>query len=334
METTRNATASHAVSTGALTHAATVALRAPSIHNTQPWRWRIHDTTADLYADAGRQLHVSDPDRRMLTISCGVALHHARVALATAGTAVEVDLLPTVGDADHLARITVTGRAAATDAAQALYEAIGARRTDRRPLLDEPLPNGTLHDLRAAANEFDTGFYPLSPDDVTALAAATDQAQRDSRMDPSARTELDAWAGDDHRPAYAGIPIENLPNRTPPTLVPVRDFGHIGTLATAGGHDTAATYVILYGLDDTPRSWLRAGEALSAVWLAATARGMALLPLSAAVEHLSGGLMLGQILAGLGHPAIAVRLGTPNPNQPAAPPTPRLPAAATIDIRP
>jgi nitroreductase len=101
METTRNATASHAVSTGALTHAATVALRAPSIHNTQPWRWRIHDTTADLYADAGRQLHVSDPDRRMLTISCGVALHHARVALATAGTAVEVDLLPTVGDADQ-----------------------------------------------------------------------------------------------------------------------------------------------------------------------------------------------------------------------------------------
>ena len=109
MEKPRNTALDDAAATKMLTQAATTAARAPSIHNTQPWRWRIHGTVADLYADRGRWLRVGDPDRRMLTISCGAALHHARVALAATGAAIEVDLLPTASDNDHLARITVTG---------------------------------------------------------------------------------------------------------------------------------------------------------------------------------------------------------------------------------
>ena len=114
--------------------------------------------------------------------------------------------------------------------------------------------------------------------------------------------------------------------------MPVRDFGHIGTLATTGGHDTAATYAILYGRDDTVECWLGAGQALSAVWLAATERGIALLPLSDAVEHPSTRGELRRILGGHGFPAIAIRLGRSNLNQPTPPTTPRLPAAATVDV--
>jgi hypothetical protein len=32
------------------------ALRAPSVHNTQPWRWRLGGDVIDLFADVGRQL--------------------------------------------------------------------------------------------------------------------------------------------------------------------------------------------------------------------------------------------------------------------------------------
>lgn len=316
----------------ALIHAATVAAQAPSIHNTQPWRWRIHDNTADLYADTSRQLHVSDPDRRMLTISCGVALHHARVALAAVGVTVDVDLLPMASDTDHLAHLAVTGAAAIDPAAEARYDAIAARHTDRRPLLNESLPPDTLRDLRSSARPFGIGIHPLRGREVASLASATEAAQRDSRLDAASRTELDAWASDDHRPPYGGIPSENLPNRTAPTAVPVRDFGHIGTLPTTGGHDTAATYAILYGADDTAECWLRAGEALSAIWLAAAERGIALLPLSDAVEHPTTRGELRHILDSGGYPAIAIRLGMPNLNQPVPPRTPRLPTAVTIDI--
>ena len=48
-------------------------LRAPSVHNTQPWRWRFRGTGVELHADRGRQLAATDPEGRDLVLSCGAA---------------------------------------------------------------------------------------------------------------------------------------------------------------------------------------------------------------------------------------------------------------------
>jgi nitroreductase len=66
------------------------AVRAPSVHNTQPWRWRVNGTQVDLLADYNRQLVYADPARRDLMISCGAALHHFQVAAAGLGWATRV----------------------------------------------------------------------------------------------------------------------------------------------------------------------------------------------------------------------------------------------------
>src|SRR4029450_1460977 len=96
--------------TAALAHAAQTAGLAPSIHNTQPWRWRVEGSTLELRAERSRQLGITDPSGRMLAISCGTALHQARVALAAAGWTAEVDRVPDRADPDLLARATVTGQ--------------------------------------------------------------------------------------------------------------------------------------------------------------------------------------------------------------------------------
>jgi len=129
----------------------------------------------------------------------------------------------------------------------------------------------------------------------------------------------------EHASAYADPagPVE--------TTVPSRDFGHTGTLTGAGGHDSAARYMILYGLDDEPVTWLRAGEALSELWLAATGINVAVLPMSAAVESPATRGELRRILRGIGYPCIVVRLGIADPAQPNPPPTPRLPISTTVD---
>ena len=261
-----------------LTMAATVAALAPSIHNTQPWHWRIDGQVADLTIDTTRQLDVIDPDLRLATVSCGAALHHARVALAADGLAVDVALLPTEGDRTHLARITVTGRRTATDADMRLYQTIRIRHTDRRPLLDEPIAEDDLAALRKIAEGYATGLHPISRDDLLDLAAATSRAQRDEVDDDASRRELDAWTGEG-RPAGAGIPDANILAAPAQTTVPSRDFGHVGCVAVTTGHDISAVYAIVYGLDDEPGSWIRAGEALSAMWLYAAEHNIALLPL-------------------------------------------------------
>jgi hypothetical protein len=95
---------------GALREAAEHALAAPSIFNTQPWRWQITDGTLRLWADRGRQLLVADPEGRLLTVSCGVALHHARVALTAARHETVVRRLPDPANPDLLAEIQIGGR--------------------------------------------------------------------------------------------------------------------------------------------------------------------------------------------------------------------------------
>ncbi|MEU2092025.1 hypothetical protein [Nocardia beijingensis] len=62
-----------------------LAARAPSVHNTQPWRWVFDGRCLHLYTDADRLLPSTDPHGRQLVISCGAVLHHARTAFTDKG---------------------------------------------------------------------------------------------------------------------------------------------------------------------------------------------------------------------------------------------------------
>src|SRR4030095_2675860 len=85
--------------------AVAVATRAPSVHNTQPWLFRLIDGGVELYADRRRQLGVSDPTGTALRVSCGAAIFNLRLAFAQLGLAPEVRLLPEPSRPDLLARV-------------------------------------------------------------------------------------------------------------------------------------------------------------------------------------------------------------------------------------
>ena len=50
------------------------AVWAPSVHNTQPWRFTARRQQISLCVDAERQLRVADPGGREMMISYGAAL--------------------------------------------------------------------------------------------------------------------------------------------------------------------------------------------------------------------------------------------------------------------
>jgi nitroreductase len=126
------------------------ALRAPSLANTQPWRWRIGEDSVELHADWDRQLTSTDPDRRDLIISCGAALHHLRVALAALGWSSSVRRLPDPESAAHLATV-YPGQERADWQDAELTSAIERRRTDRRHLSARPVPPAALQALAGQA---------------------------------------------------------------------------------------------------------------------------------------------------------------------------------------
>jgi hypothetical protein len=291
----------------ALIAAAVAAGHAPSILNTQPWRWRLESGRLELFAERSRQLPVTDPLGRMLMISCGAALHHARTALAAVGLSAHVTRLPDPDQPDLLAIVTVTGPAPVSEAATRLAEAIPVRHTDRRPVSETPLPDAYLNAIAAAARA-EAGLHILASGQVPDLAAAVHRATAVQADDERVGTELAYWTGTS-APTGTGIPAEALPDRHAQTTVPGRNFGRTGTLPIGSGHDRAAVYALLFGAADDAVSWLRSGEALSAAWLTATTLGVSVVPLCDVVEVAYTRQTLRWLLAGLGCPHLVLRLG-------------------------
>jgi nitroreductase len=299
-----------------LHQAAETAVAAPSIFNTQPWHWQVAPTTLRLWAQRERQLLIADPEGRMLTVSCGVALHHARVALAAAGHAAVVERLPDPGDTDLLAEITLGGSHARSASEIQMSEAIPHRRTDRRAFGGDPVPGEVATELTEAAESQGAHLHLVHRDQIVSLARAAMHADALQLGDPAYRKELIRWTS---RPAGSGdgVPVATAVRRAP-RVVPVRDFApYGGPVMSAGEHtDRSALYALIFTDEDNPMAWLRAGEALSAVLLTATAAGLATAPISDVTELAVTREQLRRMLSGIGYPQLAVRIGHAPPGAP------------------
>ena len=119
-------------------NAVQLACRAPSLHNSQPWRWVADDSGLHLFADPSRIGHHTDSTGREVIISCGAVLDHLRVAAAAAGWHAATERIPKPNDRNHLATIEFREMDFVSDAQRALAEAIRHRRTDRLPFAAPP----------------------------------------------------------------------------------------------------------------------------------------------------------------------------------------------------
>jgi nitroreductase len=316
----------------ALESAARVSLRAPSVFNTQPWRWHIRGEEMRLWSDPERRLGVTDAEGRLLLLSCGGALHHARMAFGAQGWQTQIDRLPDERQPDLLATVRVVGHGPPDPLAARLAGAISRRRTDRRAFGERRVPQPVMT-LLAERVEAEGARLCRVPDArVPELAVAVEEAADVQYFSPAHRSELTRWT---HRPAWTGdgVPpgtaVEAAHRRVPArNLLP---SGSPGLLAGAG-EDEGAAYVIVYGSGSHPFDLLRAGEAMSALLLEATAQGVSTAPISEAVEVTWPRELLRRLLPdGEGEPYLIVRLGYADSGE--LPPTsPRREARETIRI--
>lgn len=305
-----------------LYEAARVACLAPSIANSQPWRWRIRGDTLELHADRARQLTDADPQGRSMIISCGAVLHHATVVLAVLGAAATAERINDPADPDLLARLTLTGTHQVTAEDMRLHHALRTRCTDQRPFLGiGPLPDEVIDLLRHAAEPFEVSTHALDPPqaDLLALAARSTATAEQHEM-PIWTTRPDATIRDDVPKTAAASVGDYAPGATP-------------GLAPGPGDDRYTTYLAFTTTHDTRADWLRTGEALSAVLLTATTIGLASSVMSDVVEAPDARATLREVVAPAEYPQLTVRFGV-NESAPAAPLTPRRPYDEVIEVVP
>lgn len=317
--------------------AITLASRAPSVHNTQPWRWLLGNDSIHLMADQTRRLPVTDPDGRDLLLSCGAALHHLRVALGALGWRAIVHRLPNPGDPDHLAAVELVPKPPSTEDIK-LVSAISRRRTDRRRFTSWPVPDGHLHLMVRRAAKAGALLVPVT-DRFTRrrLTRAIDKAAHLQQDDPSYAAELATWSGRS-RVTQDGVLAASTPAaRQTHGDTTMRAFpaGTLPEAETGRGEPDGGELLVLATLADDLMSVLRAGEAASAALLTATDIGLSTCPLSQALE-ITGtrALIHDQVLDGTAHPLLILRTGWA-PTAASPPPlSPRRPTETTIDYLP
>ncbi len=310
-----------------------LAVRAPSIHNSQPWLWRIGEQTIHLYADASRQLPHTDPARRELILSCGVALQHFTVALAALGWQAHIHRLPNRADPDHLASVELLP-SSGSEQDIALAAAIPRRRTDRRWYSSWPVPGGDIAQMAARAAR--SGVTLRRVDEPGELAAALAAAVHQHSTDPEYLAELALWSG--RHGSAAGVPARNSPAPAPPDGkefggLPGRAFASPALPQPSGAEsrDDAGVILVLGTSTDDSMSLLRAGEATGVVLLTATALGLASCPLTEPLELDSTREAVRSLaLDGDGFPQMLLRVGWAPLNADPLPATPRRPLAEVV----
>ena len=241
------------------------AARAPSVHNTQPWRFRVGTYAIELYADPRRKLR-ADPAGREMLISCGAALFGLRLAVRSLGYLPVVELLPDRAQLRLLARLSLGAAEPMTAAERQLLGALPHRHTHRGPWARGPLPAGLIaglqHDALVEGAELallDRAIAYQKLADVTGAIA-----QRLS-LDPAAQDDTRRWTRDAADPDYDGVPAHAFPAQPgrQPGQLPQRDFdlGRGLGLLPGGGPPPAATAILLT-IGDGRADWLHVGQAL------------------------------------------------------------------------
>jgi nitroreductase len=300
--------------------AVSVGVRAPSIHNTQPWRWVYRAGVLELYADRTRQLPALDPDGRSVLLSCGAALELAQLGFAAAGWRTEMDRLPDPSRPDLLARIRPVSPTVVDPSTVELARAAERRHTERRPFRPEPVPADAVRSLLAAA--IDAGVYAYAverADEKLDLAVVFSWADRVETADPAYRAELAHWTRYVDVNSPDGVPaaaVPHLPAGTPRhTDVPMRDFeaGITGGQRLTEVVDERPLYLVVFSTADGREARLRTGAAYARISVEAEQLGLASSAMTQAVDLPAVRERFRMLMDWPDHPQMVLRVGRPQP---------------------
>jgi hypothetical protein len=316
-----------------ITNAMELAVRAPSLHNSQPWRWVADGDVLELFADPTRIGRSTDSTGREVLISCGAVLDHFRVAMAAAGWEARTDRFPNPNNRDHLATLDFRRMDFVTDAHRARAEAIGRRRTDRLPFA-APTQWELFEPVLRQAVDASVADLDVIPDDARPQLADASRLNADlRRYDSSYHAELQWWTA--HSDSAQGIPASALVSQTESQRVDVarRDFPTVGPAERRAdvGRDQSKI-LVLSTYDDSRESTLGCGEVLSTVLLECTMASLATCTLTHMLEVHASREIVRRLSGRTAEPQVLIRVGTV-PQTETSPPTPRRPVSEILEIR-
>ena len=313
-------------------NAVLLACRAPSVHNSQPWRWVSEDAVLQLFVDRRRRVRSADRSGREAILSCGAVLDHLRIAMVAAGWQAQIDRFPNPNNLDHLASITFRPLEFLTDAQRRRAEAILQRRTDRLPLACPTYWASFEPVLRNSVDESVVTLDVLPDEERPQLAQASQLTEVLRRDDAFYHAELQWWTAP--FVMFEGVPPATLASASELQRVDVaREFPRRGVTDRRTDVATDLSKILVLSTDaDTRVEVLRCGEALSTVLLECTMAGMATCTLTHLIELNESRDVVRRLIGERAEPQVLIRVGIAPPMEDLPAVTPRRPLDHVLKI--
>lgn len=280
------------------------AILAASPHNTQPWLFKISNSSIELYIDPKRNVGALDPYLREEHIGMGCALENLMLSAPANGYAATATLLPgklgpiPVEPKPHLvARVALASGGVRLEGE--LYNAIPGRHTNRGPYdPHRPIPADFLDALsHLPGDESDANLFLFTAEsDRKKIAEISSAANAEIYSDPQVQESSERWVRLNWNSVQRyrdGLTIDAF--GLPPVTAAIAKMMTPGMLRRVALRSQKNTYSDLMltapligfiAVRDryNQEQCLRAGRLWQRAHLFATARGLAARPSNEAVE--------------------------------------------------
>jgi hypothetical protein len=292
------------------------AIKAPSGHNTQPWKFKILDKAIEVYPNFDHSLPVVDSSNRELYISLGCAVENLCIAAEVKGYLAVPSICKTNNNTYYI-HIEMTPQAPAFNS---LFESIDKRQTNRSIYSYKPISPDTLKVIRYMPDE--TGvhhFVYINGDTVyRSLSDYIYQGNTIQMSDKLFKNELLSWIRFNPRQVKKtmnGLSYKVMGSPSTPSFMGkmlVRCFLKPGKQNAADKQklESSSCFVLFTTSHNTPEEWIMAGRSLERMLLKTTSLNMAngFMNQPCEIPELAA-RMQAQLPINHEHPTILIRLG-------------------------
>jgi len=291
---------------------------APSNRNSQPWRFTLGADQITLHAEFSRWQRISDSHQRELYVSLGCALENLLIALEHFGFGHVVTLCPDAEDDSIAAQVAILDKPMVSPFRTAsMFRAITRRHTGHGRYRNRTVAPDILRRLRNCNVDQDLTLFLTRDPAIKRLA--TELMLKGDALGLSNREYREELAECIGAGNFGG----------PWLLALAQQFAvaHLGVAkAIARGNYKALGSSPVFGLISGGTSHrpvqMKAGQLLERLYLAATARGLSLQPISQLLETPKVTATFSKLFRAGGVPLLPFRLGYADAP---AHPTPRWP---------
>ena len=254
------------------------AVKAPSGHNTQPWRFRQNESAVEVYPDFDRRLPVVDPDDRELFVSLGCATENLCLAAQNIGYESSV----AVGDTGVIAVALTEG---ADVKSNPLFEQIDLRQTNRSIYTGEEIALDALRKLQSVCSEkgISIHYYARQTKQFNDIEQYVLQGNTRQMQNESFKAELKSWMrfNKKHQDqtldglSYAVFGAPNVPRWMAEPIMSMAINAKTQNKADREKIDSASHLVLFTTRENSRREWVDLGRTLQRFLLTATELGIA-----------------------------------------------------------